>query len=154
MTFAIGRMPRIAGVAIALSLVAGAVVAQQKVMNRYIPANKLPWSKEAPQLPVELAPLWGDRAQGEAGTMLRTPPGWDSGPHSHTADYWAVVVQGTWKHWVPSTGEGVGLQLEPGAHWTQIHTQLHQDACVSKVPCVVFLFNKDPYVTQFPKAGQ
>ena len=27
-------------------------------------------------------------------------------------------MQGTWKHWVPSTGEGVGLKLEPGAHWT------------------------------------
>ena len=136
MTFESGRMRRSVGVALVLSLVAGAVVAQQKVVNQYIPANKSPWYKESPELPVELAPLWGNRAQGEAGTLLRTPPGFDSGLHSHTADYWAVVVQGTWKHWVPSTGEGVGLTLEPGAHWTQIHTQPHQDACVSKIPCV------------------
>ena len=61
----------------------------------------------------------GESREGEAGTLLRTPGGFDSGLHSHTADYWAVVVQGTWKHWVPSTGEGVGLKLEPGAHWTQ-----------------------------------
>jgi Domain of unknown function (DUF4437) len=154
MIFNIDRMPGWLGCVLALSLIASVVVAQQKVENRYVPANKLPWYKESPELPVELAPLWGTRAQGEAGTLLRTPPGFDSGPHSHTADYWAVVVQGTWKHWVPATGEGVGLTLEPGAHWTQIHTQLHQDACVSKVPCVIFLFNKDPYVTEFPRPGK
>ena len=139
---------------LAVSLVAGVVVAQQRAANHYVPADKLPWHKEAPSLPVELAPLWGDRVQGEAGTLLRTPAGFDSGLHWHTADYWAVVVQGTWKHWVPSTGEGVGLTLEPGAHWTQIRTQPHQDACVSKTPCVIFLFNKDPYVTEFPKPGK
>ena len=135
----------------ALLAAAGVVLAQQKMVNRYVPTAQLPWYKESPTLPVELAPLWGTRTTGEAGTLLRTQPGFDSGLHSHTADYWAVVVQGTWKHWVPSTGEGVGVTLEPGAHWMQIHTQLHQDACVSKVPCVVFLFNKDPYVTEFPK---
>jgi hypothetical protein len=147
-------MPRIRYFVLALSLVALAGVAQQKAANRYVRVDQLPWYKESPALPVELAPLWGDRMEGEAGTLLRTPPEFDSGLHSHTADYWAVVVQGTWKHWVPATGEGVGLTLEPGAHWTQIHTQPHQDACVSEVPCVIFLFNKDPYVTEFAQPGQ
>jgi hypothetical protein len=148
------RMPRASYAIFTLSLVAGAGVAQQEVANRYLPVDQLPWYKESPELPVELAPLWGTRSEGEAGTLLRTPPGFDSGPHSHTADYWAVVVQGTWKHWVPETGEGVGLTLEPGAHWAQIHTQLHRDACVSTVPCVIFLFNRDPYVTEFPKPDE
>jgi hypothetical protein len=139
---------------LALTLMAGTVVADPKVTNHYFPADKLPWYRESPAMPVDLAPLWGIRAQGEAGTLLRTPGGFESGLHSHTADYWAVVVQGTWKHWVPTTGEGVGLLLEPGAHWTQIHTQLHQDACVSKVPCVIFLFNKAPYLTNFPKPAK
>jgi hypothetical protein len=134
----------------AVGLIAGMVGAQQTLTNRYITADKLPWYTEAPNVPVQLAPLWGKREQGEAGTLLKAPPGFQSGLHSHTADYWAVVVQGTWKHWVPTTGEGVGLLLEPGAHWTQIHTQPHEDACVSKVPCIIFLFNKDPYVTEFP----
>jgi hypothetical protein len=147
---ALGTLP----VATAVLLVAASVVLAQPVANRYLPANKLPWYKESPSLPVELAALWGTRDKGEAGTLLRTSPGFDSGPHSHTADYWAVVIQGTWKHWVPSTGEGVGMTLEPGAHWTQIRTQLHQDACVSKIPCVVFLFNKDPYVTEFPNISK
>ena len=138
--------------ALALGLSAAQGFAQPGMQNRYIPAEKLPWYREAPSLPVQLAPLWGDRSKEEAGTLLQTPPGFASGPHSHTADYWAVVVQGTWKHWVPSTGEGVGLTLERGAFWTQKHTQLHEDACVSKEPCIIFLYNKNPYVTQFPSA--
>jgi hypothetical protein len=117
--------------------------------NHYVPADRLPWIGEA-GAPVELGALWGDRARGEAGTLLRTPPGFQSGLHSHTADYWAVVVQGVWEHWVPSTGEGTGIRLEPGAHWTQVKTQLHEDACVSDVPCIIFLFNKTPYVTEYP----
>ena len=142
---AIARMLGLTGLALVT-----ATGAQEKLTNRYVMADKLPWYEEAPNIPVKLARLWGKREQGEAGTLLTTAPGFKSGPHSHTADYWAIVVQGTWKHWVPSTGEGVGLQLEPGAHWTQIHTQLHEDACVSKGPCIIFLFNKDPYVTEFP----
>jgi hypothetical protein len=124
--------------------------AQQSATNRYVPADKVPWVAEA-GAPVRLGALWGDRARGEAGTLLSTPAGFHSGLHSHTADYWAVVVQGTWQHWVPSTGEGVGLQLEPGSHWTQVKTQLHEDACVSSTPCVIFLFNKAPYVTEYPR---
>lgn len=121
--------------------------------NHYLPADRIPWVGEA-GAPVELGPLWGDRARGEAGTLLRTQPGFRSGPHSHTADYWAIVVQGTWEHWVPSTGEGRGIRLENGAHWTQVRTQLHEDACISEVPCVIFLFNKTPYVTEFPARPQ
>jgi hypothetical protein len=124
----------------------------QGMKNEYVPVDKTPWYRESPQLPVELAALWGDRSKGEAGTLLRTPPGFRSGPHSHTADYRAVVVLGTWQHWVPSTGEGRGVTLQPGAYWTQVRTQLHEDACVSQTPCVIFLFNKEPYITEFPAA--
>jgi quercetin dioxygenase-like cupin family protein len=98
-----------------------------------------------------LAPLWGDRVKGEAGTLLSAPAGFRSGLHTHTADYWAIVVLGTWEHWVPSTSEGVGTKLEPGAFWTQMKNQPHEDACVSATPCTIFLFNKTPYVTEFPK---
>lgn len=120
--------------------------------NQYLPAARIPWAGEA-GAPVELGALWGDRASGEAGTLLRAPPGFRSGLHSHTADYWAVVVQGVWEHWVPATGEGTGIRLESGAHWTQVKTQLHEDSCVSDIPCVIFLFNKTPYVTEYPSKG-
>jgi hypothetical protein len=132
-----------------VSLLPAAPRADTPMTNRYVPADKLPWLQEAPSIPVKLAALWGDRSKGEAGTLLNTPAGFKSGVHSHTADYWAVVVEGTWEHWVPSTGEGKGLRLTPGAHWTQVRTQWHEDACVSKTPCTIFLLNKDPYRTDF-----
>jgi hypothetical protein len=139
-----------AAVIATLLSVSSAPQAAEAPGNRYVPADKLPWFREAPNLPVELASLWGDRAHGEAGTLLKVPGGFDSGLHSHTADYWAVVIEGTWRHWVPATGEGKEFELKPGAHWTQVKTQLHQDACISRTPCVIFLFNKEPYVTNFP----
>jgi hypothetical protein len=116
--------------------------------NRYLPSDQVPWMDEG--VPgVQLASLWGDRAKQEAGTLLRTPAGFRSGLHWHTADYWAVVVEGVWEHWVPSTGEGEGIRLETGAHRTQVKDQPHADACVSDLPCVIFLFNKAPYATHF-----
>ncbi len=131
--------------------IASASRAETPVANHYVPVDKLPWYQEAPNVPVKLAPLWGDRVKEEAGTLLNAPAGFKSGLHSHTANYWAVVVEGTWEHWVPSTGEGKGIRLTPGAHWTQMHTQLHEDACVSSTPCTIFLFNKEPYKTEFPR---
>jgi len=131
-------------------LLPGMPRADTAMVNRYVPVEKLPWYQEAPDLPVKLAALWGDRTKGEAGTLLNVPAGFKSGLHSHTADYWAVVVEGAWEHWVPSTGEGRGIRLAPGAHWTQKHTQWHEDACVSSIPCTIFLFNKNPYRTEFP----
>src|SRR3982750_2536785 len=86
--------------------------------NPNVRANKLARYREAQNIPAEPAPLWGDRSKGEAGTYLRVPGGWEAPLHYHTADYWAVVVQGEWTHWVPSTGEGKGIQLLPGAFWT------------------------------------
>ena len=126
--------------------------AHESFANRYVPADRTPWYVEAPGVPIKLAKLWGDRTVGEAGTLLTSPAGFHAGLHSHTADYWAVVVQGTWQHLVPSTGEGKGLRLDPGAFWTQKRTELHDDWCISKTPCVIFLFSKDPYVTEFPKS--
>ena len=137
----------------AISLVLGANDAAAAVtpQNHFVPVEKLPWYREAPDIPAELAPLWGDRSKGEAGTYLRVPGGFEAPLHYHTADYWAIVIQGEWSHWVPATGEGKSVRLLPGAHWTQIKDQPHKDACLSAAPCIIFLFNRDPYETKFVK---
>jgi len=139
-------------VALGSILLASPTAAAAQVTNHYVPVDKLPWYREAPDIPAELAPLWGDRSKGEAGTYLRVPGKWEAPLHYHTADYWAVVVQGEWSHWVPTTGEGKSVRLLPGAHWTQIKDQPHKDACLSESPCIIFLFNRDPYETKFVKA--
>lgn len=136
---------------LALTVLATVAVHAQVGTNQFIPADKLPWQRESPAIPVQLASLWGDRTKGEAGTLLTTPAGFKSGPHSHTADYRALVVQGVWRHWVSSTGEGADISLHPGAYWTQVRTQVHEDECISQVPCVIFLLNQHPYQTEFPR---
>ena len=54
----------------------------------------------------------------------------------------------------PSTGEGKGVRLAPGAHWTQVKDQPHEDECLSKSPCIIFLFNRDPYETKFARSSR
>ncbi|TIS73197.1 MAG: hypothetical protein E5W94_28680, partial [Mesorhizobium sp.] len=103
------RMRRSICCLIAVMAASSAAFAEDRTTpgNHYVPADDIPWVGEA-GAPVELGALWGDRTLGEAGTLLRTPARFRSGLHSHTADYWAIVVQGTWEHWVPYTSEGTG----------------------------------------------
>lgn len=42
-------------------LLPGIPRADTPVVNRYVPAEKLPWYQEAPNVPVKLAPLWDER---------------------------------------------------------------------------------------------
>lgn len=119
--------------------------------NTYLPVEKAPYALEAPDQPQQLASLWGRRATGPAGTLLKVPAGFRAPIHAHTADYRAVVIEGRWSHWVPETGEGEGIELLPGAYWTQKADQMHADACVSDTECVILLINYDPYVTYLPQ---
>jgi hypothetical protein len=112
-----------------------------------IPAQKIPWAIEAPGQPQRLGKLWGDRATGPAGTLLKVPGGFVAPVHMHTADYRAVVIEGVWKHWPEGGNKTSAIALRPGSYWTQKARKWHADACVSKVPCTILLINTDPYKT-------
>jgi quercetin dioxygenase-like cupin family protein len=119
--------------------------------NSFLPAAAIPYAFEAEGQPQQLGSLWGDRAVGPAGTLLKVPGGFRAPIHAHTADYRAVVIEGRWAHWVPETGEGERIELAPGSYWTQRADQPHADACVSATECVILLINDDPYVTYLPQ---
>lgn len=123
----------------------GAALAQEDVI---LPFADIAFAAEAPDQPQTLGALWGDRAEGPAGTYLRVPGGWEAPLHTHTAAYRAVVVQGVWTHWVPGTGQGEGIELPTGSYWTQAADQPHRDACRSEETCVVLLINDAPYRTE------
>lgn len=116
-----------------------------------MPLHAVQFVEEAPGQPQLLGPLWGDRAVGPAGTFLKTPAGWEAPLHAHTADYKAIVIQGTWTHWVPATDEGKGIELPVGSYWTQGAGQPHKDACLSTEACIVLLINDAPYRTYLAK---
>ncbi|TPM21441.1 DUF4437 domain-containing protein [Mesorhizobium sp. B2-3-6] len=119
--------------------------------DSYLPASKIPYVSEAPDQPQRLGPLWGERAKGPAGTLLKVPGNWHAPVHAHTADYRAVVIQGLWAHWQMDGGEASKVELPPGSYWTQKANEMHADACLSKTECVILLINTEPYETYLPK---
>ena len=60
--------------------------------------------------------------------------------HSHSADYQAVVVKGTMKHWAKGKDEAKAPRLRPGSWWYQPGKQVHTDACLDE-ECVVYVHN-------------
>ena len=119
--------------------------------DSYLPADKIPCAVEAPGQPQRLGPLWGSRAKGPAGTLLKVPGNWRAPVHAHTADYRAVVIKGLWAHWQKEGGEATKVELPPGSYWTQKADEMHDDACLSDTECVILLINDTPYETYLPK---
>ena len=83
----------------------------------------------------ELAVLAGDLS-GESRVMMRFPPGFHSGLHTHTSDYTAAVVTGTHGH--GPTEQGL-TALQPGSAILQAGGEAHADACSGGDPCILVL---------------
>jgi hypothetical protein len=120
----------------ALGYAAGAAKARTGVMW---PASEIEWEEYAPGVPLQVAKLWGDRAKGEYGMLLKLPAGFHAGMHSHTGDYQAVAVQGTWAH---AFTDGVEKELPPGSYVMQPGKQDHDDWCKSTTDCIVLVTQK------------
>jgi Domain of unknown function (DUF4437) len=119
-----------------LSYAAGAAKGKQPVT---MGASELVFEPYAPGAPLQVAKLWGDRAKGgDYGMLLKLPAGFEAGMHSHTADYHAVNVQGTWIH----TNEGQtspAKEMPPGSYVFQPGKQIHNDVCKGKTDCIIFV---------------
>lgn len=115
------------------------------------PFPEVEFREEAPDQPQRLGPLWGIRSEGAAGTYLKTPGGFEAPLHSHSADYRAVVIKGTWSHWVPAEGAVERVALPAGSYWTQAANEPHKDACISTEECIILLINEQPYQTVLVK---
>jgi hypothetical protein len=125
----------------------GASASAKPIATAMVPAEKIPWAVEAPGQPQRLGALWGHRSTGPAGTLLKVPGGFVAPVHMHTADYRAVVIEGTWKHWPEGGSKDKAAALRSGSYWTQKARLWHADACVSKTSCTILLINTDPYKT-------
>jgi hypothetical protein len=100
--------------------------------------DKLEWRKQAPDLPQRISELWGNRDRdGGFGQLIELPPGFRSPLHAHSGDYHGVLIKGTWLH---EDAAGKGVPVQPGSYVRQAGGQMHFDGCVSKEPCLLFLF--------------
>lgn len=126
----------------ALAAVPGAAASQGASQSRSFnaPIGTLQWRPQAPDLPIMVSDLWGDRSRdGGFGELVQVPPGFNSGRHAHSGDFHGLLIRGEWVHEGPN-GEGDKQRLSPGSYIRQAGGEVHVDRCVSAAPCVLFVF--------------
>ena len=71
--------------------------------------------------------------------LLKIPVGFEAGLHSHTGDYHAINVQGTWVH---TLADGQTKELPAGSYVMQPGVQNHNDVCKGPNDCILFIYQK------------
>jgi len=81
-------------------------------------------------------PAYGDLQHGHHGTFIHMPHGFVSPVHTHTEDYFAVVIKGV------GANDAVGAtpkRLPVGSYWFQRGEEPHITRCLSDTDCVFFI---------------
>jgi hypothetical protein len=127
--------------AIAVAFAAGAWAGKDKPQIAVTPAGDIKWSPldpkagdKGPQMTV----VFGDPKKGPVGVLVKFPPGAKPGPHTHSSDYWAVVVSGNEHDFSPGAEEGKAIG--PGGFWFQPAKMAHDNHCEDGAECVVFIY--------------
>ena len=82
------------------------------------------------------APAYGDLGHGPHGTFIKMPAGYESPAHTHTDDYWAVVVSGVM---VNKTPDAPDVALPVGSYYFQKGGESHVTKCISPTECIFFV---------------
>jgi hypothetical protein len=122
--------------AVGLSFTAKAAPAKE---GKVVLAADIKWQDLDPKKPggPQMTILSGDPKKGPVELLLKVPGGGDSGLHSHSADYWGVVVQGTHTHYKDTVADGKAMS--PGSYWFQPGKQNHGDTCAAGTDCILLL---------------
>ena len=105
-----------------------------------VSAGNLNWAPFG-EGPAQMVVLWGDPKSGEYAVLLKLPPGFTPGPHSHTGAYHGVNLQGTWTH---IFGDDDVRSLPPSSYVMQPGGDLHNDACAGPEECIIFVHQHAP----------
>lgn len=107
---------------------------------KYRPLDPSDKDGKGPQISI----VFGDmKKKAPVGFLFKVPPGFRPGPHTHSQDYWSVVLEGTVHDFVPGADEGKGIG--PGGFWFQAGRSAHDNHCASDVPCVIFIYSPVGY---------
>jgi anti-sigma factor ChrR (cupin superfamily) len=103
---------------------------------KYMPLDPNDKEGKGPQISV----VFGDmKKKGTPlGFFLKVPPGFKPGPHTHTSDDYAVVVQGAMHNFAAGGDEGKAADV--GGTWFQPGKVPHDNHCASTTPCVIFVY--------------
>jgi hypothetical protein len=130
----------------AATLGTGIAVAQDAVQHPVhetasisIPAARIAFGKtgvKAAAGELEAGPAYGNLQAGRHGTFIHMPAGFVSAVHTHTEDYYAVVIKGV------GANDPVGAAPKPlpvGSYWFQRGEEDHVTRCLSKTDCLFFI---------------
>lgn len=96
---------------------------------------------------IEAADAYGDMAAGQHGTFFKFTPGFVSPVHTHTYDYYAVVIEGEMENFEVGVKP---IKMGPGSYWYQRGKKAHTTSCVSKEPCLAFIVQSQKFDAQVP----
>jgi quercetin dioxygenase-like cupin family protein len=82
------------------------------------------------------AAAFGDLGHAAHGTYVKMPAGFVSPVHTHTEDYYAVVISGVGVNGLPGSAD---VQLPAGSYWIQKGGEPHVTKCVSANECIFFI---------------
>jgi quercetin dioxygenase-like cupin family protein len=107
-------------------------------------ATWVPLMKEGP-LPA-IAPISGDGTKGAYEGYLKLPAGFESPPHSHTNEYWAVLVQGKMTHWAADGGSEKDAKVLGVGDLTHMPAKLvHISKCFPGADCISVVVQKGKF---------
>jgi hypothetical protein len=136
-----------AGIALTLLATSQWVAAQESTAQHpihegpsmSIPASKIgfgPTGVKSNGLELKAGPVYGNLQTGKHGTFVKMPAGFSSAVHTHTEDYYAVVIKGVGANHLPGEKD---VPLPVGSYWFQKGEEAHVTKCLSKTDCLFFL---------------
>ena len=100
-----------------------------------------------PKTEIQASNVFGDFATGQHGAFFTFTAGFVSPVHSHTYDYYAVVIKGVLENFELGVAP---VKLGPGSYWYQVGKKAHTTSCVSKTPCEIFIVQAQKFDAQIP----
>jgi len=125
--------------------IAGLTLAQENIMSSSLPADKVQFGPTGIKTEIgelKAGPAYGDLSKGRHGTFLHMPAKYVSPLHSHTADYFGIVVQGLAVNTQPGNAD---VPLPVGSYYFQKGKENHVTKCISDTYCLLFIYQPDKF---------
>lgn len=90
---------------------------------------------------------FGDQKTTKHGTFMKFSYGFKSPAHSHTYDYYGVVIKGEMANYNP---EKTPVRMGPGSYWYQRGLESHITECLSKDGCLAWVVQSQKFDAQIP----
>ncbi|MBS1555028.1 MAG: DUF4437 domain-containing protein [Bacteroidetes bacterium] len=106
--------------------------------------TELKWYDAGLGFGIQVSPVYGNLQKGEHSTYVKFPAGTTLPMHTHTDDYYGVVISGNLRHPIKGQPE-TNVSLPPGSHWSMPANVEHVTECEPGVECIVMLTQKKPF---------